>query len=302
MIARALLLLLSLSALIPAGNPDGDASALRQDLLLGLNRERSRAGLPPLRLVPALSQAAQVHADEVGLRASSRPEPGGTDAMWRRLGDVGYTAHTWSESLIVSREGSEDVVDRWRSERRDQGGRGGMSPAFQDVGIGIAHFRGAPLYVLLFGWHRGDYFAKQTAGLRDLERIRAEMLARVNAVRRSAGLRPLLESAELDRAAQDHARDLLIRGYYQHRSPEGTLPGDRALAAGYPNGYVGENLHEDRYTVEQALDDWLHSPGHRQNLLDPGCTDLGVGLVLGEGYGLDTSAYRVVWVQEFGRR
>lgn len=300
MLARALLLLLSLSALIPAGSPDGEA--LREDLLLRLNRERSRAGLPPLRLIPALSQAAQVHAEEVGHRASSRPEPGGSDAMWRRLGDVGYTAHTWSESLIVSSDGPEDVVDRWSAERQDRGGRGGMTPGFQDVGIGISYYRGTPLYVLLFGWHRGDYFARQTAGLRDLERIRAEMLARVNAVRRSAGLRPLLPNAELDQAAQEHARDLLIRGYYRHQSPEGSQPGDRARSAGYPTFDVAENLHEDRYSVEQTLDDWLHSSGHRRNLLDPHCTDLGLGLALGEGYGLDAGAYRVVWVQELGRR
>lgn len=298
MVARALLLLLSLSTLVPMGNPE----ALRQDLLLRLNQERSRAGLLPLRLVPALSQAAQVHAREIGIRASSRPEPGGADAMWRRLGDVGYTAHTWSESLIVSYSGPEDVIDRWRSERQDQGGRGGLSPAFQDVGIGIASFRGAPLYVLLFGWHRGDYFARQTAGLQDLERIRTEMLAQVNEVRRSAGLRPLLESAELDRAAQEHARDLLVRGYFQHQSLEGALPGDRARAAGYPSASVAENLHRDRYSVEQTLAEWLNSPGHRSNLLDPYCTDLGLGLALGEGYGLDANAYRVVWVQAFGRR
>lgn len=298
MVARALLLLLSLSTLVPVGNPE----ALRQDLLFRLNQERSRAGLLPLRLVPALNQAAQLHAQEIGLRASSRPEPGGTDAMWRRLGDVGYTAHTWSESLIVSYSGPEDVIDRWRAERQDQDGRGGMSPAFQDVGIGIASFRGAPLYVLLFGWHRGDYFARQTAGLRDLDRLRAEMLARVNEVRRAAGLRPLLENAELDLAAQEHARDLLVRGYFQHRSPEGTQPGDRARAAGYPSAAVAENLHRDRYSVEQTLAEWLDSPGHLQNLLDPHCTDIGLGVALGEGYGLDESAYRVIWVQEFGRR
>jgi uncharacterized protein YkwD len=299
MVTRALLLLLSFSTVIPLGNPGGDSSALRQGLLVRLNQERSRAGLPPLRLVPALNQAAQVHAEEVGTRASSRPEPGGSDAMWRRLGNVGYTAHTWSESLIVSLGGPEDVVDRWRRERREQGG---MTPAFQDVGIGIARYRGAPLYVLLFGWHRGDYFARQTASLHDLERVRAEMLARVNAVRGDAGLPPLRPSAELDRAAQGHARDLLARGYYRHQSLEGATPGDRAIAAGYPTNLVGENLHEDRYTVEQTLDDWLRSPGHRRNLLDRGCTDLGLGLALGEGYGLDTSSYRVVWVQEFGRR
>jgi uncharacterized protein YkwD len=298
MVARALLLLLSFSTLVPTGNPEG----LRQDLLVRLNQERSRAGLLPLRLVPALSQAAQLHAQEIGVRGSSRPEPGGADNMWRRLGDVGYTAHTWSESLIVSLRGPDDVIDRWRSERQDQGGRGGLSPAFQDVGIGIASFRGAPLYVLLFGWHRGDYFARQTAGLRDLERIRTEMLARVNDVRRSAGLRPLLENTALDHAAQDYAQDLLVRGYYRHQSLEGTLPGDRARAAGYPTAVVGENLHQDRYSVEQTLAEWLKSPGHRDNLLDPYCTDLGLGVALGEGYGLDESAYRVIWVQDFGRR
>ncbi|HYN22426.1 MAG TPA: CAP domain-containing protein [Thermoanaerobaculia bacterium] len=49
----------------------------RQDLLLRLNQERFRSGLPPLRLVPALSLAAQEHAEEIG-RRSSRPEPEGT--------------------------------------------------------------------------------------------------------------------------------------------------------------------------------------------------------------------------------
>ncbi len=299
MLTRALLLLLSFSTVIPLGDPGGDSSALRQGLLVRLNQERLHAGLLPLRLVPALNQAAQEHAEEVGLRASGRPEAGGSDAMWRRLGDVGYTAHSWSESLIVSFGGPEDVVDRWRRER---GEPGGMTPAFQDVGIGIAHYRGAPLYVLLFGWHRGDYFARQTAGLHDLERIRTEMLDRVNTVRADAGLPPLRRSAELDRAAQEHAQDLLVRGYYRHQSLEGATPGDRAVASGYPTGLVGENLHEDRYTVEQTVDDWLHSPGHRRNLLDPGCTDLGLGLALGEGYGLDTNAYRVVWVQDLGRQ
>lgn len=299
MLTRALLLLLSFSTLALPGDPGEDSSALRQGLLVRLNQERSRAGLLPLRLVPALNQAAQEHAEEIGLRASSRPEPGGSDAMWRRLGDVGYTAHSWSESLIVSLGGLEDVIDRWRRERGEQGG---MTPAFQDVGIGVARYRGAPLYVLLFGWHRGDYFARQTASLHDLERIRTEMLDRVNSVRDAAGLPPLRRSAELDRAAQEHALDLLARGDYSHESLERATPGDRAVAAGYPTRLVGENLHEDRYTVDQTLGDWLRSPGHRRNLLDPGCTDLGLGLALGEGYGLDTNAYRVVWVQELGRR
>jgi len=219
--------------------------------------------------------------------------------MQRRLAEVGYVARTWDENLVVSWSETRQVVAEWRSrDRRSHG----MSPQFRDVGIGISEYHGTPLYAFLFGWHQGDYFALETAALHDLERVRAEMLARVNAARRSAGLPPLLPSPGLDLAAQAHAEDLLRRGYYRHVSPEGSTPGTRAQAAGYPSGLVGENLHERTAPVETIVDDWLRSPPHRRNLLDPGATELGVGLALGPGYGLDAKSYRVVWVQSFGRR
>ena len=99
---------------------------------------------------------------------------------------------------MVSWGDPREVVARCRADRRSLG----MSPRFRDVGIGIARFRGVPFYAFLFGWHQGDHFASETAALRDLERVRAEMLDRVNAARRSAGLAPLQRSPDLDRAAQ----------------------------------------------------------------------------------------------------
>lgn len=292
---RAFLLLLSLSSLSLVSS-QGDAPPLRQELLQRLNQARGSAGLMPLRLVPALSQVAQIHAEEAGYRSSSRLIEG-SDVVWRRLNEVGYTAHTWSESVIVSPDGPEEVVDRWLDERRVPGG---MTPAFQDVGIGIAEYRGFPLYVLLFGWHRGDYFAKQTAGLKDLDRVREDMIVRVNALRSRAGLRPVRRNPKLEAAAQAHAVDLLVRSDYRHESRDGRDQGMRAVAAGYSTSSVAENLYEDVYSVDEAVEGWLRSPGHRRNLLDPACTDLGLGVALGDGYGLDKGAYRVVWVQDFG--
>ena len=280
--------------LVTALSPAPDLERVRQELLLRLNEERELAGAPPLRLVPVLSQAAQQHAEETGRRGSS----GGTEAVQARLGAMGYVAHTWNESFVVSWGDPREVIARWRADRRTQG----LSPQFRDVGIGIAEYRGVPFYAFLFGWHQGDWFARETAALRDLEAVRAEMLARVNAARRSAGLPPLRRSPDLDRAAQEHARDLLARGYYEHVSPEGSTPLSRASAAGYTADLIAENLHQLTAPVEAVLDDWLRSPGHRRNLLDPGASDLGVGLAIGPGYGLDPGGYRVVWVQSFGRR
>ena len=268
--------LLLVSVLSPA--PDLDLA--RQDLLLRLNAEREQAGAPPLRLVPVLNQVAQEQAERRSRRS--------TEVIQESLVQVGYTAHTWIESFVTSLD-TRQVAE-------------GMSPAFRDVGIGISEFRGEPLYTFLFGCHQGDHFARETAGLRDLESVRAEMLARVNAARRSAGLPPLRRSLDLDLAAQAHARDLLARRYYSHRSPEGSTPSSRARAAGYPSDQVAENIHERTGPVGLIVEDWLRSPGHRRNILDPNATELGVGLALGPGYGLDPGAYRVVWVQSFGRR
>lgn len=284
--------------LVTALSPAPDLDRVRQDLLVRLNAEREHTGAPSFRLVPALNHAAQQHAEETGRRGSGGRRQEETQAVQARLVRMGYLAHTWNESFVVTRGDLREVIAQWRSDRSSRG----LSPQFRDVGIGISEYRGAPFYVFLFGWHQGDFFARETAALRNLEAVRAGMLARVNAARRSAGLAPLKRSPDLDRAAQAHAGDLLTRGYYEHVSPEGSTPLSRASAAGYRADLIAENLHQRTGSIEAVMDDWLRSPDHRRNLLDPGASDLGVGLAIGPGYGLDPSGYRVIWVQSFGRR
>jgi uncharacterized protein YkwD len=281
--------------LVSALSPAPDLDRVRQDLLLRLNEERERAGAPPLRLVPALTQAAQQHAEETGRRGSG----GETEDVQARLREAGYLARLWDESFVVSWGDPRQIVAQWRAGDRTSDG---MSPRFRDVGIGIAEYGGVPFYALLFGWHQGDWFAAETATLRNLEAVRAGMLERVNAARRSAGLSPLRRSPDLDLAAQAYARDLLARGAYSHHGPEGSTPLSRAAAAGYRASLIAENLHDRAAPLETVLDEWLRSPGHRRNLLDPDAAELGLGLAIGPGYGTDTGGYRVIWVQSFGRR
>ena len=262
--------------------------SLQEEWLAQFSQERARAGALPLRHSPVLTQVAQQQAEEM---ARGHLRPPSAQTVTERLRQVGYSAHDWREYFSLSDTLPRAVLATLR---------GGTDERFRDLGVGTVVVHGLTLRVFLFGWHQGDYFATATASLGDRERIAAEMLSRVNDVRRRAGLPPLAPNPLLDRVSQEHAEDMLVRSYSGHQTPEGLGPSARARADGYLPG-IGENLVEQRFSVEEALDAWLGSPGHRRNILDPGCRELGVGLAVGAGYDAAPGGYRVIWVQSFGR-
>jgi uncharacterized protein YkwD len=269
----------------------------RGDLLRRINAERQRVGSPPLRLSPELTRAAQEHAAEVGARGSLKLRAGSTEEMRERLKRAGYQAHAWTESLASNSGDLESVLRDFRQDDSETW-RKLLAPEFRDLGIGLARVRGAPLYTFLFAIPAGDWFARETAGIRDLVRVRAEMLARVNAERKKAGAPPLSPNARLAEAAQRHAGDMLARHYFAHQSPEGKTVRERSREAGYDWRAIGENIAEGQFTVEEVMDTWMHSPGHRRNILDPGFKELGVGLALGRS----GDGWQTEWVQVFGTR
>jgi uncharacterized protein YkwD len=285
--------LLAVLALLPAGLPAG--AHLRGELLERINRERREAGSPPLRLSTPLTRAAQEHAEEIAREGSRRLEAGPPGVMQKRIERAGYDAHAWTESLSVTPGGADAAIRSWK--RNDpQTFRRLLSSEYRDLGIGLDRLRGTPLYVFLFAVPQGDYFTRETTGLRDLERVRAEVLARVNEARRKAGVESLRSDPRLDRAAQRHAEDMLARGYFAHESPDDKTVRERAKEAGYNWRTIGENIAEGQFTVDEVMTTWLNSPGHRRNILDPRFAELGVGLALGRANG----RYRVLWAQAFG--
>ena len=266
--------------------------AWQEEWLTRFNQERAHAGAPLFRPSPVLNQVAQQQADEMARDWHLRP-PSST-VVTGRLRRVGYSAHDWRQDFMIYSTPGARPASRWTRSGAALEGR------YRDLGVGAARVDGAILYVFLFGWHEGDFFAHATAGLTDREQVTAEMIARVNDVRRRHGLPPLAPSPLLDRVSQEHADDMLRRAYSGHRTPEGQGPSDRARADGYRSG-IGENIVEQRFSAREALEAWLSSPDHRNNILDPGCRELGLGLAVGEGYDAAPGGYRVVWVQSFGR-
>jgi uncharacterized protein YkwD len=279
-----------------AGHPAASQADLRQELLRLINAERSRVGSPPLHLDDALTRAAQQHADEIS--RSGDFHNGSSEAMRKRLQQAGYEAREWTENLTQSGADAPGLLRYWKG-RNPSTYADLMDARYRDIGFGLSRLDGTPLYSFLFAVPQSDYFARETTGLRDPGAVREEMLTRVNAVRKKAGLKPLRLNSDLEKAAQRHAEDMLARGYFAHESPSGTTVRERARKAGYAWNAIGENIAFGQTSVQEVIETWMDSPGHRKNILSRNFSELGVGLALGKGR---DGKYQILWVQNFGSR
>jgi uncharacterized protein YkwD len=99
----------------------------------------------------------------------------------------------------------------------------------------------------------------------------------------------------LTRSARGHSQDMAVRGYFDHRSPEGHGPMHRAQAAGFQGGFVGENIAAGHRTAREVVQGWMDSPGHCLNVMEPRYRFLGVGY-----YFRAADRFGHYWTQNFG--
>jgi uncharacterized protein YkwD len=265
----------------------------REAFVERINAVRAAAGVKPLRLSRLLSSVAQGRADEIAadhdVHAAAREDS-------RRATEAGYEARLISEIAATADGDVEDVVSEWRREA-SASARELVGANYREIGVGVSFKKEVPLYVLLFALSWEDFFHQKTAGFADLERVRREMLARVNRERAGHGLAPLRRHPRLDDAAQAHAQDMFTRRYYSHDTPEGKSAMDRIQALGYRARYAGENIARGQYSVDEVMDGWMESKTHRDHLLSAIFDDVGFGLAFGKNPG----GYEILWVQNFGR-
>jgi len=107
----------------------------------------------------------------------------------------------------------------------------------------------------------------------------------LNRERASRGLRGLRVNRRLSAAAQRHTDDMVRRRYFAHNSRSGASSGDRIRRTGYLKGarswMVGENLARgsgSRSTPRSIVDSWMHSSGHRRNILTRRFREIGIGV------------------------
>jgi hypothetical protein len=126
--------------------------------------------------------------------------------------------------------------------------------------------------------------------------VPADVAELTNEARIQYGIPPLTVNPLLTEAAQLKANDMARGSYYAHISPDGRSPLYWLNLVGYSYLNAGENLVIDRDTAEGALGAWMASPEHRENILRPQFTEIGIGVAAGEYDGIPT----IFTVQEFG--
>jgi len=134
----------------------------------------------------------------------------------------------------------------------------------------------------------------------------------INNERESGGLHPLAFDTELSIIASEHSEDMAYRNFFAHDNPDGQDPTARGLQAGYTchkelgGGYYTEGIAEnifqnnlyDSYTehgsfttydwntpeeiAQSTVDGWMHSSGHRQNILTTTYDREGIGVAVAE--------------------
>ncbi len=145
--------------------------------------------------------------------------------------------------------------------------------------------------------------------IRQLEDLAHEL---INIQRVNLGLDPLEHVEKIRLIARSHSEDMASRGYFSHNTPEGLDPTDRAQRAGYNCRKdfglryrigLAENIHQgwlfagyrtvngrtapyNLYSAEEiarnAVEGWMNSPGHRQNILDSSYDRAGMGIAIAE--------------------
>jgi uncharacterized protein YkwD len=138
----------------------------------------------------------------------------------------------------------------------------------------------------------------------ELNQLRDQMLAAVNKARataRTCGTKsykaapPLRRDSRLDNAAQGHTTEMANKNYFSHTGLNGSSPFDRMKAAGYRYRTAGENIAAGYADVARTMQQWIKSPGHCQNIMNPAYVHLGIGFAQNS-----SSQYKNYWTQNFG--
>jgi uncharacterized protein YkwD len=110
-------------------------------------------------------------------------------------------------------------------------------------------------------------------------------LCLLNHARGRMGMARLRLSNRLGSAARNHSADMARRGYFSHDSRSGASFLDRIKRAGYLRRahvwVVGENIAWGTgvlATPRSIVRAWMHSSGHRANILNRRFREIGVGI------------------------
>lgn len=131
---------------------------------------------------------------------------------------------------------------------------------------------------------------RQTDTLPVIQPAAVQLLALVNQARAAAGAAPLKWDEALALAARKHCQRMTAEGPIGHRYPGELDLSERAGLAGAHFDLIEENVAIGT-TPEEIHDEWMHSTGHRQNMLNLEVDRVGIAVIASRGVLYATADY-----------
>jgi uncharacterized protein YkwD len=140
-------------------------------------------------------------------------------------------------------------------------------------------------------------------------KVRKATLCLLNAQRRAHGLPKLRANGKLRSAAAAYSRLMVSQGFFSHVSPGGSTLRSRIEDTHYLDGTrswaIGENIAwgtGSLATPRSIVRAWMHSPGHRANILNGTFRDIGIGIAPGAPTPGGSAARGGTYTTDFGYR
>ena len=108
----------------------------------------------------------------------------------------------------------------------------------------------------------------------------------INQQRVKLGLAALEWNADIAEVAREHSENMANFRFFSHRDLDGLMVNDRADALGIKKWRaIGENIAYNRgyeNPAASAVERWMQSPSHRENLLNNRWQESGIGIAVTE--------------------
>ncbi|ARV63169.1 hypothetical protein BZZ01_22505 [Nostocales cyanobacterium HT-58-2] len=112
-------------------------------------------------------------------------------------------------------------------------------------------------------------------------KIEAAIRQGINQQRVKYGLKPLQNNEKLAQVARRYSQQMAKKNFFSHTGADGSTLVRRVSSEGISYWVVGENLFTSTnisQPVPAAVEGWMKSPGHRENILRPVFRETGVGV------------------------
>ena len=124
----------------------------------------------------------------------------------------------------------------------------------------------------------------QTNGAVRLTTEEQRIVNLINQERTSRNLNPLSVDLDVTKVARVKAQDMVDNNYFNHYSPTYGSPFDMLKSFWIKFLHAGENLAGNS-SIDNAHQALMNSQGHRENILNPNFTHIGVGIKNSGKYG-----------------